>query len=137
MRVISPRVGETVASRPAPQPSIVYVNSVVQVPIAPRIPNLMIRVRSTTPIPDHEPEPVPQQPASPVLVSPSWHSASDIGVDQRPLPPQKEGHHLSRLIRGMWKSDMSDHHQRLHPSLLIRPCPKYRFTLLHGVLSSA
>jgi len=108
--------GETVASRPpqAPQPSSVYANSVVQVPNAPRAPNLMVRVRGTTPIPDHEPELVPQQPASPVLVPPSRHSASGIGVDQprsSTLTPE-EGHYFNRLRQWRWKSDMSDHHKR-------------------------
>jgi hypothetical protein len=99
MRVVSPRVRETPRPRPspapAPQPSIVYANSIVQVPIAPRTPNLMVRVRGT-PIPDHEPvhesEPVPERPVSSVLVPPSDHSASDMGFNQpRPSTPAPEG----------------------------------------------
>jgi hypothetical protein len=109
MRVVSPRVRETVVSRPrpppaptpAPQPPVVYTNSVVQVPTAPRTPNLMVRVRGTTPIPDHEPGPepelVPKRPVSPVLVPPSHYSASDIGIDQpRPSTPAPERQSMSQ-----------------------------------------
>jgi len=145
MRVISPRVGETVAPRPRPsptpapalQPSVVYANSVVQIPTAPRTPNLMVRVRGT-PVPEHEPvsepvpetEPVPQQPASPVLVPPSRHSVSDIGVDRpRSSTPAPERHSVPQQTPPV---EAEERHERLpsvaapippHPTVIQVPAP--------------
>ena len=74
----------------------------VQIPTAPRTPNLTVRIRGT-PAPDHERvsepvlehEPGSRPPASPVLVPPSQHSVSDISVDQPRSPtPARERHSI-------------------------------------------
>lgn len=149
LRVISPRVGETVVPRPRPspapapaptpalQPSVVYTNSVVQIPTAPRTPNLTIRIRGT-PAPDHErvSEPVPEHelgsrpPASPVLVPPSRHSVSDISMDQPRSPtPARERHSIPHRTP---PEEAEERHERPpsgaapippHPTVIQVPAP--------------
>jgi len=81
----------------------------------------MVRIRGTTPMPDHESEPVPQQPASPVLVPPSRHSASDIGADQpRSSTPAPERESLPQQTPPV---EVEERHER--PPSAVTPIPPH------------